>query len=192
MRRDAEGRQRIKVVFFGPTMGGKTTQLKQLYGDIEGLEKGKFVELADPTGRTLFFDFVPLQATSNIMIDIYTTAGQERHRQQRKVVLKGVDGILFVADSRPSAMQENIESIQELRGFLGDALVKQIPLIVTLNKRDLPDALPRKEMLDKLDLVGLPVYETIATKGLGVKRAFKSLVREILLLQVYAEPTQTV
>ncbi len=188
MRKDAEGKTHFKIVFFGPSMSGKTTSLKHLYTKVDGLQKGGFTQLADVTGRTLFFDFAPMQATENIIFDIYTTAGQERHKKQRGVVLQGVDGIIFVVDSSKDALEENIESITELRERLGSALGTEIPLIVTLNKRDLPDALPRKELLSTLKLDNYPIYETIATAGLGCKKAFQSLAREILLKKVYDIP----
>ncbi|MFX0185349.1 MAG: ATP/GTP-binding protein [Candidatus Hodarchaeota archaeon] len=185
MRKDAEGRQRFKVVFYGPSLGGKTTTLRWLYDEVDGLEKGKFTQLADPTGRTLFFDFAPMQATSGVVFDVYTTAGQERHKHQRKIVIQGVDGLIFVVDSSNSQLQENIESFDELKRHLGDKLGKTIPLVVTLNKRDVQDALPRSELVKKLELQSYPIYETVATTGLGVKRAFQSLAREILMIQLY-------
>ncbi|UCE12151.1 MAG: gliding-motility protein MglA [Candidatus Heimdallarchaeota archaeon] len=185
MRKDAEGRHRFKVVFYGPSLGGKTTTLAWLYNQVDGLEKGKFTQLADPTGRTLFFDFVPMQATTSVVFDVYTTAGQERHRHQRKIVIQGVDGFIFVVDSSSSQFQENVESFNELKSHLGDQLGTTIPIVVTLNKRDVPDALPRSELIRRLDLQKYPIYETVATTGLGVKRAFQSLAREILMIQLY-------
>lgn len=185
MRKDAEGRQRFKIVFYGPSMCGKTTTLAWLYNKVEGLEKGKFTQLADPTGRTLFFDFVPMQATKGVVFDVYTTAGQERHKHQRKIVIQGVDGFIFVVDSSASQFQENVESFNELTTRLGGQLGKNIPLVITLNKRDVPDALPRSELIQKLKVQDYPIYETVATTGLGVKRAFQSLAREILMIQLY-------
>ena len=185
MRKDAEGRQRFKIVFYGPSMCGKTTTLAWLYNKVEGLEKGKFTQLADPTGRTLFFDFVPMQATKGVVFDVYTTAGQERHKHQRKIVIQGVDGLIFVVDSSASQFQENVESFNELTTRLGGQLGKNIPLVITLNKRDVPDALPRSELIQKLKVQDYPIYETVATTGLGVKRAFQSLAREILMIQLY-------
>ncbi|MHA2231041.1 MAG: GTP-binding protein [Candidatus Hodarchaeales archaeon] len=191
VRKDAEGRMRFKIVFYGPSMCGKTTSLRWLYDKVEGLDKGNFTQLADPTGRTLFFDFAPMQATQTVVFDVYTTAGQERHKAQRKIVLQGVDGIIFVVDSSESQLQENIESLEELRTKLGENLGTTIPLIVTLNKRDVDDALPRNELLEKLQLTRYPVYETVATTGLGVKKAFQSLAREILLQKVYGVSTSS-
>ncbi len=185
MRKDAEGRQRFKIVFYGASLCGKTTTLAWLYNKVDGLEKGKFTQLADPTGRTLFFDFVPMQATKGVVFDVYTTAGQERHKNQRKIVIQGVDGLIFVVDSSASQFQENVESFNELNTRLGGQLGKNIPLVITLNKRDVPDALPRSELIQKLKVQDYPIYETVATTGLGVKRAFQSLAREILMIQLY-------
>lgn len=185
VRKDTEGRMRFKIVFYGPSLGGKTTSLRWLYEKVDGLEKGNFTQLADPTGRTLFFDFAPMQATQTVVFDVYTTAGQERHKTQRKIVLQGVDGVLFVVDSSASQMQENIESVEELRGQLGKSLGTTIPLVITLNKRDVDDASPRTMLLEKLRFAKYPVYETVATTGLGIKKAFQSLAREILLQRVY-------
>lgn len=185
MRKDAEGRHRFKIVFYGPSLGGKTSSLAWLYHKVDGLEKGKFTQLADPTGRTLFFDFVPMQATTGVVFDVYTTAGQDRHKHQRKIVIQGVDGLIFVVDSSNSQLQENLDSFNELKTHLGDKLGSTIPLVITLNKRDIQGALPRSELVRKLEIQQYPTYETVATTGLGVKRAFQSLAREILMIQLY-------
>ncbi len=192
MRKDAEGRNRFKIVFYGPSLCGKTSTLAWLYHKVDGLEKGKFTQLADPHGRTLFFDFAPMQATTGVVFDVYTTAGQERHKHQRKIVIQGVDGILFVVDSTPDQLQENFESFDELQGHLGEALGSTIPLVVTLNKRDITDALPRSTLIEKLKLANYPIYETVATTGIGIKRAFQSLAREILMIQLYGTKTSQI
>ncbi len=189
MRKDAEGRHRFKIVFYGPSLCGKTTTLGWLYHKVDGLEKGKFTQLADPHGRTLFFDFAPMQATTGVVFDVYTTAGQERHKHQRKIVIQGVDGILFVVDSSSDQLQENIASFEELTTHLGEDLGTTIPLVIALNKRDAEDALPRSELIEKLKLSNYPIYETVATTGIGIKRAFQSLAREILMIQLYGTKT---
>ena len=189
MRKDAEGRHRFKIVFYGPSLCGKTTTLGWLYHKVDGLEKGKFTQLADPHGRTLFFDFAPMQATTGVVFDVYTTAGQERHKHQRKIVIQGVDGILFVVDSSSDQLQENIASFEELTTHLGEDLGTTIPLVIALNKRDVEDALPRSELSEKLKLSKYPIYETVATTGIGIKRAFQSLAREILMIQLYGTKT---
>ncbi|MHA1867153.1 MAG: GTP-binding protein [Candidatus Heimdallarchaeaceae archaeon] len=186
MRKDASGKQHFKIVFVGPSLAGKTTLLRRLHSDVTGIKKGGLNSIEDPSGRTIYFDFSPFMATSNVILDIYTVAGQKRHRHQRALVLKGVDGLLFVADSLRAMLADNVESAEELKKELGDKLNKEIPLVIVLNKRDLPDAMDKRELIDALNLgTNLPVYETIATEGIGVKRAFQSLAREVLLKQVY-------
>lgn len=187
MKKDAQGRIHFKIVFYGPSMSGKTSTLEWLYGRLEGLDKGDFRQIKDPTGRTLFFDFLPMQApNSAVVFDVYTVAGQERHKKQRKVVLQGVDGILFVVDSSASQLEANIESYKELQEELGSKIGSEIPLVVTLNKRDVPDALPRDELIKKIGIPdGTPIYETVAIQGAGIKRAFQALARQVLLLQLH-------
>jgi len=151
------------------------------------IKKGGLNSIEDPSGRTIYFDFSPFMATSSVILDIYTVAGQRRHRHQRSLVLKGVDGLLFVADSSRAMLADNVESADELKKELGDKIGSEIPIILALNKRDAPDAMPKSELVDALDLgTNVPVYETIATEGIGVKRAFQSLAREVLLKKLYA------
>ncbi len=191
IRKDSEGRLHFKLVYWGPSLGGKTTSLRYVYDDVEGLDKGGFTSIEDPSGRTLFFDFVPMSASGKILFDVYTVAGQTRHKHQRKVIMRGADGVLFVADSSRSMKQDNIDSLQELKDIVGDVLGDQIPLVIALNKRDVDDAMSREEILKDLSLENssIPVYETIAVKGIGVKRAFQTLSREVLLKQLYGIKT---
>lgn len=185
MRKDSDDKIHFKVVFVGPSLSGKTTCLKWLYDKVDGLEKSGWTSIDDPSGRTLYFDYSPMQATSRLIFDVYTVAGQRRHRHQRKIVLRAVDGLIFVVDSRANMLQDNLESVAELRALLGDKIGSDIPLVIALNKRDLPDILSEGELMDKLGFDGMPVYETIATTGEGVKKAFQTLVREILLRKIY-------
>ncbi len=186
MRKDDKGRIHFKIVFYGPSLGGKTTALRWLYAKVEGLQKGEFTSIEDETNRTLFFDYAPMSAGGRVLFDVFTVAGQKRHRHQRKVVLQGADGIIFVADSSPDQREENVESFEELKMFLGDALGREIPIVVMLNKRDLPNRMSREEMLDLLGLGGnVPIYETIAIQGVGVKRAFQAISREVILKRLY-------
>ncbi len=192
MRKDTKGRIHFKVVFVGPSLSGKTTLLRYLHDQVQGLLKGSLTSVEDPSGRTIYFDFVPFSATGKVLLDVYTVAGQRRHRDQRKLILKGVDGLLFVADSNPELRNDNIESADELRLFFGEKLGSEIPLVIVLNKRDLPNAMARDDMIKDLSFPpGTPVFETIATKGVGVKRAFQSLSREIILRKLYAPSAET-
>ncbi len=189
MKKDTDGRLHFKIVFFGASLSGKTTILKALHDTLDGIAKGKFTSIEDPSGRTLFFDYVPMSATEKIIFDIYTVAGQKRHGKQRKVVLQGADGILLVIDSTPEMLEDNIESVKELKELMGNKLGDEVPVVVCLNKRDVPSAMPRSELRNIVNLLGLenepPIYETIALNGIGVKKAFQNLAREILIKKFY-------
>jgi signal recognition particle receptor subunit beta len=184
LKRDDQGRVHIKLVFYGPSLSGKTTALRWLFANVRSLSKGKIVEIADELGRTTFFDFVPVTASERIVFDIFTVAGQRRHARSRITVLRDADGIIFMADSRPEMMNENLASIEELRIALGTDRIATIPIVVSLNKRDLPNALPIDYMVNMLGLEGYPVYATVATEGRNLLRMFQRLLRDSLIFKV--------
>jgi signal recognition particle receptor subunit beta len=184
LKRDELGRVHIKIVFYGPSLSGKTTALRWLFGNVRSLAKGKLVEISDDLGRTTFFDFVPVSASDRIVFDVFTVAGQRRHASQRIKVLRDCDGIIFMADSTPEQMNENLASIQELRIALGTDRMATLPIIVALNKRDLPNALPIDYMVQMLDLEGYPVFDTIATEGTNLLRMFQRVLRDALIFKV--------
>jgi signal recognition particle receptor subunit beta len=175
----------FKIVFWGPTLSGKTTALRWIYDNVEGLAKGGFTSVEDPTGRTLYFDYTPLSASGKVIFDVFTVAGQRRHRHQRRIVIQGTDGIIFVADSIPSQQNDNVESLNELKQMLGNTFNNSIPTVVMLNKRDEAGALDRKILVDSMGLKDVPIFETIATKGVGVRRAFQAIARDVLLKRLY-------
>jgi len=181
---DEEGRVHIKIVFYGPSLSGKTTALRWLFGNIRSLSKGKLVEISDELGRTTFFDFVPVTASENMVFDVFTVAGQRRHASSRIKVLRDCDGIIFMADSTPEQMNENLASIQELRIALGTDRMATLPIVVSLNKRDLPNALPVDYMVQMLDLEGYPVFATIATEGKNLLRMFQRVLRDSLIFKI--------
>ncbi len=184
LKRDELGRIHIKIVFYGPSLSGKTTALRWLFANVRSLSKSRIVEISDELGRTTFFDFIPVTACENIVFDVFTVAGQRRHAKNRITVLRGADGVIFMADSRPEAMQENIASIQELRLALGTDRVSTLPIVVALNKRDLPNALPVDYMTTQLEVQGYPVFETIATQGKNLLRMFQRVLRDALIFKV--------
>ncbi len=184
LRRDEKGRIHIKIVFYGPSLSGKTTALRWLFANVRSLTKSKIVEISDELGRTTFFDFVPISATQRIVFDVFTVAGQRRHAGSRISVLRDVDGIIFMADSTPEQMNENLASVQELRIALGTDRLATLPLVVALNKRDLPNALPVDYMVDMLDLEGYPVFATTATEGKNLLRMFQRILKEALIYKV--------
>lgn len=191
MRKDSKGKIHFKIVFVGCSLAGKTSILKYLHAGIKGLMKGGITSIADPAGRTVYFDFSPFSATNSVLFDVYTVAGQRRHKNQRKMILRGVDGLLFVADSDPENKESNIEAAVELREFLGSKIGNDIPLAIVLNKRDLPDAMPREEILKDIGFANtILAINTIAIKGVGVKQAFQSVSREIILKNIYKTERQ--
>ncbi len=185
--KDKHGYYRFKIVFYGPSMAGKTTMVKMLYNKILGLKKGRIHSIEGTDGRTLYFDYVPFATKGKVLFDVYTVPGQRRHKRQRKLVLEGADAIIFVVDSDPNALNENIYSINELREFLGDKW-GEVPIIIALNKRDLADALPETVLLRALRLDGpFPVFRTIAIDGKGVKRVFQEAARLAMLYRVFPD-----
>ncbi len=184
LKRDNRGRVHIKIVFYGPSLSGKTTALRWLFANVRSLSKGKIVEIADELGRTTFFDFVPVTASERIVFDVFTVAGQRRHARARISVLRDADGIIFMADSRPEAMNENLASIEELRIALGTDRVSTLPIVVAFNKRDLPNALPIEYMSQMLDFEEYPIFATIATEGKNLLRMFQRILRDALVFKV--------
>lgn len=184
LKRDELGRVHIKIVFYGPSLSGKTTALRWLFANVRSLSKGRIIEISDELGRTTFFDFVPVTASKMIVFDVFTVAGQRRHASSRIKVLRDCDGIIFMADSTPEQMNENLSSIQELRIALGTDRMATIPIIVAMNKRDLPNALPIDYMVQMLDLEGYPVFATIATQGKNLTRMFQRVLKDALIFKV--------
>ncbi len=165
--------------------------LKQLYSNIAStLKKGRLRSVEESsTGRTLYFDYAPISASGNVCFDIYTVPGQRRHKNQRKIVVNGADAIIFVVDSDPRALSENRYSLKELRDFLDDKW-GDIPILYTLNKRDLEDALPPSVLLSSLDInrdTNTPIFKTVAIDGLGIKRVFQEAAQSSVLWHLHPE-----
>jgi|SRR5688572_6738982 len=176
-----------KIVYYGPGLCGKTTNLQWIYDKVNPKSKGKLVSLATETERTLFFDFLPLELGTirgfKTRFHLYTVPGQVFYDASRKLILKGADGVIFVADSQAERMEANIESLRNL----GDNLkfqgldLRTIPYILQLNKRDLPAAVPAKTMLEKLRLRNEEVIEAVAPRGVGVFETLKAAARQVLI-----------
>ena len=157
-----------KIVYYGPGLCGKTTNLQYIYDTTAPTSKGKLISLATETDRTLFFDFMPLELGTvrgfKTRFHLYTVPGQVFYDASRKLILKGVDGVVFVADSQDERMDANIESLYNLEENLqanGYDLMK-IPYVLQLNKRDLPNVIPAEEMVAELRRNGEPVHEAVA------------------------------
>ena len=175
-----------KIVYYGPGLCGKTTNLQYIYDSTAVQSKGKLISLATETDRTLFFDFLPLELGTvrgfKTRFHLYTVPGQVFYDASRKLILKGVDGVVFVADSQEERMDANIESLYNLEENLqthGYDLMK-IPYVLQLNKRDLPNALPAEDIVAELQRKGEPVHEAVASKGTGVFDTLKSVAKQVL------------
>ena len=175
-----------KIVYYGPGLCGKTTNLQWIYDKTNPNAKGKLISLATETDRTLFFDFLPLELGTvrgfKTRFHLYTVPGQVFYDASRKLILKGVDGVIFVADSQVERMDANVESIDNLQINLkaqGYDLLA-IPFVLQLNKRDLPNVVPVDEMVRELRKKGEPVFEAIAPKGVGVFETLKGVAKLVL------------
>ena len=175
-----------KIVYYGPGLCGKTTNLQYIYDSTSPTAKGKLISLATETDRTLFFDFMPLELGTvrgfKTRFHLYTVPGQVYYDASRKLILKGVDGVVFVADSQEERMDANIESLENLEDNLktqGYDLM-QLPYVLQLNKRDLPSAVPVEELTSELLKKGEPVFEAVAADGTGVFDTLKAVAKQVL------------
>ncbi len=176
-----------KIVYYGPGLGGKTTNIQFIYDKTNPNTKGKLISLATETDRTLFFDFLPLDLGTvrgfKIRFHLYTVPGQVFYDASRKLILKGVDGVIFVADSQIERMEANEESVYNLEVNLKEQGydLMNLPYVLQLNKRDLPNIVPIDEMVKKLQKKGEPIFEAVATKGIGVFESLKAVAKLVLL-----------
>ncbi len=175
-----------KIVYYGPGLCGKTTNLQHIYNKTNPDLKGKMISLATETERTLFFDFLPLALGQirgfKTRFHLYTVPGQVFYDASRKLILKGVDGVVFVADSQIERMEANIESLENLRVNLSEQGydLDKLPCVIQYNKRDLPNAAPLEEMRRALNPSGLVEFEACATTGQGVFETLKAVARGVL------------
>jgi signal recognition particle receptor subunit beta len=176
-----------KIVYYGPGLCGKTTNLQYVYQKTAADAKGKMISLATETERTLFFDFLPLSLGEirgfKTRFHLYTVPGQVFYDASRKLILKGVDGVVFVADSQEERYDANIESLDNLRYNLEEQGydLDKIPFIIQYNKRDLPNAMPVEELRRDLNQTGVPDFEACAATGEGVFETLKAVAKLILV-----------
>ncbi|MBN2347087.1 MAG: GTPase domain-containing protein [Candidatus Aminicenantes bacterium] len=176
----------FKIVYYGPGLSGKTTNIKYIYDKIKKDNKGKLVSLATETERTLFFDFFPLDLGTikdyKVRFHLYTVPGQIYYSASRKLILKGVDGLVFVADSQTERFEANLESIQDMIENLRDYKIEfaGIPYVLQLNKRDLPNITPANELIGALRKKEEPVLEAVASRGDGVVDTLKAISKLIM------------
>jgi signal recognition particle receptor subunit beta len=175
-----------KIVYYGPGLCGKTTNLQHIYAKTNPDVKGKMISLATETERTLFFDFLPLALGEirgfKTRFHLYTVPGQVFYDASRKLILKGVDGVVFVADSQIERMEANVESLDNLKVNLAEQgyELDKIPYVIQHNKRDLPNAAPLDEMRRLLNPASMPDFEACATNGKGVFETLKAVAKGVL------------
>jgi mutual gliding-motility protein MglA len=175
-----------KVVYYGPSLGGKTTNLQWVYQHTAQDQKSKMIALNTDIERTLFFDFLPLNLGEirgyKTRFHLYTVPGQVIYDASRKLILKGLDGIVFVADSQAERMEENVESLRNLEKNLEAQGydIREVPMIVQYNKRDLPSALPMKDLRMQLNLYNNLEFEATASEGKGVVESLKTISKSII------------
>ncbi len=176
----------VKIVFYGPGLCGKTTNLQYIFEKSSPQQKGKLISLATETDRTLFFDFLPLDLGAvrgfKTRFHLYTVPGQVFYDASRKLILKGVDGVVFVADSQEARMDANEESLRNLEDNLMENGfdLKSVPFVLQFNKRDLPSAVLVDDMYRLLNFKGEPTFEAVATKGIGVFETLKAVAKQVL------------
>jgi len=175
-----------KIVYYGPGLCGKTTNLQYIFEVSKPETKGKMISLATDTERTLFFDFMPLDLGIvrgyKVRFHLYTVPGQVFYDASRKLVLRGADGLIFVADSQPSRAEANLESVENLESNLAEhnQALGKIPYVIQYNKRDMPEVSTIEELRAQLNPLGVPEFEAAAKSGVGVFDTLKGLSRLVL------------
>ncbi|WP_224250191.1 GTP-binding protein [Hyalangium gracile] len=175
-----------KIVFYGPGLSGKTTTLRKIYETVRPAHRGEMMSIATEGDRTLFFDFLPVKVERvndcSVRLALYTVPGQVFYNATRKLVLQGADGVVFVADSQPEALDSNRESLQNLEENLLEQGIRldRFPLVMQWNKRDIDKALPVEQLRATLNTRGAPEFETSATSGRGVLDALKAITRLVI------------
>ncbi len=175
-----------KIVFYGPGLSGKTTTLKKIYESVRPAHRGEMISLPTEADRTLFFDFLPVKVERvgdfSVRLALYTVPGQVFYNATRKLVLQGADGVVFVVDSQPEALDSNRESMQNLEENLLEQGIRleRFPLIVQYNKRDIAKSLPVEHLRQIFNPRGVPEFETCATNGRGVLDTLKAITRLVI------------
>jgi len=176
----------VKIVYYGPGLCGKTTNIQYIYDKVSPDTKGKLITLATEMDRTLFFDFLPLELGKvkgfRTRFHLYTVPGQVYYDASRKLILRGVDGLIFVADSQRSRYDANIESLYNLHENLAEYQLKldDIPYAIQYNKRDLPEVIDVKDLEEELNPKHYPSFEAVAPKGTGVFDTLKAVAKSVL------------
>ncbi|MCB0414997.1 MAG: gliding-motility protein MglA [Bdellovibrionales bacterium] len=177
-----------KIVYYGPSLGGKTTNMQWIYHKTQSQDKSEMHTLPTAVERTMFFDFYPLEVGTirdfKTRFHLYTVPGQVVYDASRKLILKGLDGVIFVADSQEERMEENIQSFKNLEKNLEQQGydINEIPLVLQYNKRDLPSALPISDLRTELNKYNSPDFEGTAHEGKGVMESFITTSKSIVTI----------
>lgn len=180
----------LKIVYYGTGLCGKTTNLRTIYAALSPERKGKMMSLATDLDQTLFFDFLPVELGTvkewKLRHHLYTVPGQIYYNASRKLVLKNVDGLIFVVDSQEERLDDNIESFDNLEDNLSayNLTLKDIPLVIQYNKRDLPNILPISDLQLRINKGGYTYFESVAIRGIGVFDTLKSICQLTILKQI--------
>lgn len=175
-----------KVVYYGPGRSGKSTSLRHIYQNIKEGKRGELISLSNAKDRTLYFDFVPLELGKlknfQIRLHLYTVPGDVAYDAARKIISKGVDGVIFLADSQLEQLEANMQSMLELTEMIEDqgSDFTTFPMVIQYNKRDLANAVPVPELKRLLNPRGAPDFETVATEGKCIFEALKSISTQVL------------
>jgi hypothetical protein len=176
----------LKIVYYGPALSGKTTNLEQIHARVDPRRRSELVSLKTQEDRTLYFDFLQLELGKisglTPKIHLYTVPGQTYYEASRKIVLRGADGVVFVADSSSNRVKDNLESWQSMKTHLAsfDISLDDLPLVVQFNKQDLPQALKAPVMRHLLNVNGTPNFESVAIRGQGVFETLKTIINRVI------------
>ncbi len=175
-----------KIVYYGPGLCGKTTNLQWIHDHFEGGQRGKMISLATEGDRTIFFDLLPIDIGSirgmDVTLQLYTVPGQVHYNSTRQLVLRGADGVVFVADSQRTMKSSNAESFENLQEnlMLQGIDLKEFPHILQFNKRDLRDLLSPEDLNESLNIFSCPIFEAIGTEGIGVQESLEGIVKLVM------------
>ncbi|MGB7054387.1 MAG: ADP-ribosylation factor-like protein [bacterium] len=184
----------LKIVYYGTSLGGKTTNLRSIYARMEGDRKGQMMSLATDLDQTIFFDFLPVDVGEikgwKLRYHLYTVPGQVYYNASRRLVLRNVDGLVFVVDSQKERLEENLESMYNLTDNLKvyNLSFNLVPMIIQYNKRDLPNIMPLQELQTQLNDSEYQYFESVAIRGIGIFETLKAVCQAAIMKHVDTLP----